>query len=71
MSKYNQYKEDQLYHHKHCPTCNKMIPEDDDYCSKGCMGHSERKDKGNKKKIGGFVLVYVVVIVTFIIIAFV
>jgi predicted nucleic acid-binding Zn ribbon protein len=47
-----------------------MIPEDEEYCSAECAGHSKTKEKGQKKKIFGFVIVYVIAITIFIVIAF-
>ena len=69
-NKYLQYKDEGIFPHKHCPACTKMIPEDEEYCSAECAGHSKTKEKGQKKKIFGFVIVYVIAITIFIVIAF-
>lgn len=70
-SKYHRYKEETyVFPHKHCPVCNKMIDEEEEYCSPECGGYYKKKDKGEKKKIYTFVMIYVVAIVVFIAIAF-
>ncbi len=63
-SKYHRYAApSDIYPHKHCPVCNKLIEEDEDYCSEECSMVSNKKEKGSKKKIAFFVVIYVVVIV--------
>jgi len=63
-SKYEKYSYTKdIFPHKHCPVCDKMMPEKQDYCSEECAKISKKKDKGSKKKIFFFVAIYIVVIV--------
>ena len=39
-----------LFLHKHCDVCNRMIPPDQDYCSEECKTTVETKKKVKKKK---------------------
>lgn len=71
MSKYQQYKDEYIFPHKHCPICTKMIEEDQDFCSPECEAKTKTKDKKQKKQIYIFVGIYAIAIVVFIILAFV
>ena len=62
---------DNIYPHKHCPTCNKIIDETEEFCSVECGTFDKKKDKKSKKKLFGFIGVYVVVVIVFIVVAFV
>ncbi len=48
-SKYQQYTENYIYPHKHCPVCSKMIGEDETYCSPECEGKTKQKGKKSKR----------------------
>ena len=39
-----------LFLHKHCDVCNRIIPPDQDYCSEECKATVETKKKIKKKK---------------------
>lgn len=69
-SKYEKYRKNDIYPHKHCNVCKKLIPEEEnpygDYCSPECKGIPIEKKKKNKKRIfylvGGYVIVFGVLI---------
>lgn len=70
-SKYDKYSYNaEIFPHKHCPVCNKMIPEDEDYCSEECRMIATKEEKGSKKKIIIFVVIYIVVIVAMFLVLF-
>jgi predicted nucleic acid-binding Zn ribbon protein len=71
MSKYAQYSHDvNIFPHKHCPTCDKMIEETEDYCSERCGLATKSKDKKQKRQIFIFIGIYAVVIVVFVLFMF-
>jgi predicted nucleic acid-binding Zn ribbon protein len=50
--KYANAGQEKIFPHKHCGTCNKIIPEyADGYCSAECRNRTMKKEKPNKKKI--------------------
>lgn len=61
-----------LFLHKHCDVCNRMIPPDQEYCSKECRTKVETKKKVKKKKnywtygIIAFVVIGVVIVLLFL-----
>ena len=69
-SKYQQYTENYIYPHKHCPVCSKMIGEDETYCSPECEGKTKQKGKKSKRQIFMFVGIYAVTIVGIIALLF-
>ena len=69
--KYKKYSYDaEIFPHKHCPVCNRMMPEDQDYCSEECRLIATKEKKGSKKKIALFVIIYVAVIAAMFIVLF-
>ncbi len=64
-SKYDKYRSSEIYPHKHCLICKKMIPEEDneygEYCSEECAGIPKTKKKKNRKRIIYMVIGYFVV----------
>lgn len=73
MSKYDQYRnKSEVFPHKHCTVCNKMIPEDDNefdtYCSLECSGYTSSQKKNKKKKNWIMFGSYGVMIIVFIVI---
>ncbi len=73
--KYKRQKKQEEYiePHKHCagPGCWNMIPETEQYCSPECEHRATFKEKRSKKSIFMIVGVYAVLIVVFILFAFV
>jgi predicted nucleic acid-binding Zn ribbon protein len=67
-SKFEKYSggSDDVYPHKHCPVCNGMMSEEEEYCSPECAGINKQKGKGKKRKIILFAGIYGVVIIAFI-----
>ncbi len=70
--KYTGVPEDKVFQHKHCVTCNKMVPEfGDGYCSNECRNFGKRRDKMDKKKIFSYIGSIGVVVVMVIVLIFV
>lgn len=72
-SKYSKYKEkNDIFPHKHCSICFKLIPEEDwefgEYCSLECQNQTESQKKGKKKRTIFMIGSYAVMIVVFIVI---
>ncbi len=67
--------ENSIFPHKHCPTCNKMMPPGMEYCSEECENRVTQKKKKDKKKlwktIGIIVGVIAVIIVVFSFVSFI
>jgi len=63
--------ESDLFLHKHCTVCDKIISPDEEYCSEECKNHVASKKKSQKKKnyLNYGVIIFIVVI--FIVIIFV
>lgn len=63
-SKYSKYASDaQIYPHKHCSVCNKLINIDQNVCSEECGMATKKKDKKSKKRIFSWIFAYVAAIV--------
>ena len=64
FQKYKKYKDQDIYPHKHCPVCKKMVPEEGsefgEYCSPECAGVPKHKKKKNRKRIIFIIVGYVV-----------
>jgi len=58
-----------LFLHKHCDVCNRMIPPDQVYCSVDCKSKIETEKKVKKKKnyktygIVAFVVIAVIIVI--------
>ena len=64
MAKFKKYKnEGYVYPHKHCPRCQAMIPETEEYCSEECRVVYEKKEHKGKKSLFIFIGVYVLVMI--------
>lgn len=79
MSKRYKFKKHQEIHydsdifpHKHCSVCNKMMDPEHEYCSEKCRNHVESQDKQKKKRkyrtVGIIVIVFVVILVIVLIV---
>ncbi len=66
FAKYSEVNEE-VFPHKHCPVCNGMMPETEEFCSPECGGVEKQKGKGKKRKIILFASIYGVVIIAFVI----
>ncbi|MHA1856565.1 MAG: DUF2116 family Zn-ribbon domain-containing protein [Promethearchaeota archaeon] len=75
MSKYDQYKNKAaVFPHKHCPKCNKMVPEEGgqygEYCSAECAGYYKEKKKKKRLRTIIFIGLYAVAIIVLIVLSF-
>ncbi len=68
QSKFQKYSgiNEEIFPHKHCPVCNGMMEESEEYCSAQCGGAEKQKGKKKKRKIILFAGIYGVVIIAFI-----
>ncbi|MHA1727798.1 MAG: DUF2116 family Zn-ribbon domain-containing protein [Promethearchaeota archaeon] len=61
-------KQSEIFPHKHCSVCSRMIPPDQEYCSDECRLKTNYKKKTQKKKnyrtfgIIAFVIVAVIIV---------
>ena len=71
MSKYDKYKDNDVFPHKHCPICSNLTPEEEtefgEYCSAECAGFNKSKKKGKRKRTIFMVGSYVIMIGVFIV----
>ncbi|RLI62858.1 MAG: DUF2116 family Zn-ribbon domain-containing protein [Promethearchaeia archaeon] len=71
MSKYDKYKNDGIFPHKHCPICFKIIPEEGteygEYCSAECAGVKKTEKKSKKRRYIIMFASYGIMIVVFVI----
>ncbi|MHA1647369.1 MAG: DUF2116 family Zn-ribbon domain-containing protein [Promethearchaeota archaeon] len=73
--KFEKYKKSEIFPHKHCPVCNKMVPEEGsefgEYCSEECQASIKKGKKSKKRQwiimIGAYVVVFAVMIVIFVV----
>ncbi len=72
MSKYQKYADDEgyIYPHKHCPRCNAVMDESNEYCSDECRAAATQKTKRSKKSTYIMIAVWGGVIAVFIILIF-
>ena len=54
FQKYNKYKTEMVFPHKHCSVCNRMVSEEEnefgEFCSADCAGSKKLNKKKSKKK---------------------
>jgi predicted nucleic acid-binding Zn ribbon protein len=74
MSKYDKYKDNDIFPHKHCPICSNIVPEEDsefgEYCSLECASKTQVQKKSKRKRwilLGGSYVVVIAVLIVLMI----